>query len=128
MVDLPLPEFQGEGAVTGAAISRVGPAAEEAMDSAFSREEHTLGTLAGVPVRGRWTRGGVLGEARHEALLGVLGERVEVDRRAQRERVATLTGDRLDTFLDGYLLTAVRPVDGPRPSWDRISAELLEQS
>ncbi|MCM2387511.1 hypothetical protein [Streptomyces albipurpureus] len=30
---------------------------------------------------------------------------------------ATLTGDWLDTFLDGRLLTAVRPVDGPRPSW-----------
>lgn len=128
MVDLPLPEFSGEGAASRAAISRVGPAAEGAMDLAFSREEHQLGTLAGVPVRGRWIRGDVLGEARHEVLLGVLGERVEVNRRAQRERLAILTGDRLDTFLDGRLLTAVRPVDGPRPSWDRISAGLLEQS
>ncbi|WP_328486007.1 hypothetical protein [Streptomyces zaomyceticus] len=98
------------------------------MDRAFSREEYTLGTLAGVPVRGRWIRGDVPVEARHEVLLGVLGERVEVDRRAQRELLATLTGDRLDTFLDGRLLTAVCPVDGPRPSWGRISAELLEQS
>ncbi|MGW1915368.1 hypothetical protein ACWCQS_32740 [Streptomyces sp. NPDC002076] len=63
-----------------------------------------------------------------EVLLGVLGERVEVNRRAQRERLATLGGDRLDTFLDGRRLTTVRPVDGPRPSWDRISAELLEQT
>lgn len=128
MVDLPVLEFRGEGAASRAAISRVGPAAEEAMDRAFSREEHQLGMLAGVPVRGRWIRGDVLGEARHEVLLGVLGERVEVNRRAQRERLATLTGDRLDTFLDGRLLTAVRPVGGPRPSWDRISTELLEPS
>ncbi|WP_328786530.1 hypothetical protein [Streptomyces sp. NBC_00273] len=120
-----VPDVSGQAA-TRAAIRRVGPAAEEAMDRAFSREEHQLGTLAGVPVRGRWIRGDALGDARHEVLLGVLGERVEVDRRAQRERLATLRGDRLDTFLDGRLLTAVRPIDGPRPSWDRISAELVE--
>ncbi|MFE9792903.1 hypothetical protein ACFYRL_14365 [Streptomyces goshikiensis] len=122
-----VPEVSGQAA-TRAAISRVGPAAEEAMNRAFSREENTLGTFAGVPVRGRWIRGDALGEARHEVLLAVLGERVEVDRHAQRERLAALSGDRLDTFLDGRLLTAVRPVEGPRPSWDRISAELLEQS
>ncbi|WEH37006.1 hypothetical protein PZB75_28795 [Streptomyces sp. AM 4-1-1] len=39
--------------------------------------------------------------------------------------MSNLTGDRLDTFLDGRLLTTVRTIDGPRPSWDRISAELL---
>ncbi|MEV0277510.1 hypothetical protein AB0I22_14170 [Streptomyces sp. NPDC050610] len=49
-----------------------------------------------------------------------------VNRRAQREGPATLADHRLDTFVDGRLLTAVRPVDSPRPSWDRISAELLE--
>ncbi|GLW47621.1 hypothetical protein Stsp02_32830 [Streptomyces sp. NBRC 14336] len=128
MVDLPRLEFSGEGAASRAAISRVGPEAEEAMDRAFSREEHQLGTLAGVPVRGRWISADVLGEARYEVLLGVLGERVEMNRRAQRERLATLTGERLDTFLDGRRLTAVRPVDGPRPSWGRISAQLLEQT
>lgn len=128
MVDLPRPEISGEGAASRQAISRVGPKVEKAMDRAFSREEHQLGTLNGVPVRGRWIRGDILGEARHEVLLGVLGERVEVNRRAQRERLATLAGGRLDTFLDGRRLTAVRPVDGPRPSWDRISAELLEQT
>ncbi|MER7696735.1 MULTISPECIES: hypothetical protein [Streptomyces] len=122
-----LPGVSGQAA-TREAIRQVGPAAEEAMNRAFSREENQLGTLAGVPVRGRWIRGDVLGEARHEVLLGVLGERVELDRRAQRERLASLTGDRLDTFLDGRLLTAVRPIDGPRPSWKRISAELLELS
>ncbi|MET9374030.1 hypothetical protein ABZX98_07750 [Streptomyces sp. NPDC002992] len=126
MVDLPLPEFSGEGAVTRA-INRVGLAAEEAMDRAFNREENQLGMLAGVPVRGRWIRGDVLGVARHEVMLGVLGERIEVDLRAQRERLATAT-DRLDTFLDGRLLTVVRPLDNPPPTWDRISAELLEQS
>ncbi|MEU1013716.1 hypothetical protein [Streptomyces sp. NPDC005890] len=98
------------------------------MDRAFSREEHQLGTLDGVPVRGRWIRGDVLGEARREVLLGVPGERVQVNRRVPRERLATLAGDRLVTFLDGRRLTAVRPVDGPRPSWGRISAELLEQT
>ncbi|MFB6557448.1 hypothetical protein ACFCYH_00815 [Streptomyces sp. NPDC056400] len=122
-----LPGVSGKAA-TREAIRQVGPAAEEAMNRAFEREENQLGTLAGVPVRGRWIRGDVLGEARHEVLLGVLGERVELDRRAQRERLASLTGDRLDTFLDGRLLTAVRPIDGPRPEWDRISAELLELS
>ncbi|WP_392960513.1 hypothetical protein [Streptomyces sp. LN245] len=57
-----------------------------------------------------------------------MSARVEVNRRAQCERLATLTGDRLDTFLDGRRLTAVRPVDGTRPSWGRICAELLEQT
>lgn len=113
-------------AATRAAISRVGPAAEAAMNRAFSREEEEIGTFAGVPVRGRWIPGDTLGEARHEVLLGILGERVELDRRAQRERLATLTGDRLDTFLDGRLVTVVRSVENPRPTWDRISAELLE--
>ncbi|MER7826265.1 hypothetical protein ABTX85_27310 [Streptomyces sp. NPDC096097] len=122
-----LPGVSGQAA-TREAIRQVGPAVEEAMNRAFEREENQLGTLDGVPVRGRWIRGDVLGEARHEVLLGVLGERVELDRRAQRERLASLTGDRLDTFLDGRLLTAVRPIDGPRPGWDRISAELLELS
>ncbi|MFE6461233.1 hypothetical protein ACFVP0_27715 [Streptomyces cinereoruber] len=117
-----------EGPLARAAISRVGPAAEEAMDRAFSREEQTLGTFAGVPVRGRWIRGDALGEARHEVLLGILGERVETNRRrAQPSRLASLTGDRLDMFLDGRLLTVVRPADGPRPKWGRISEELLAQ-
>ncbi|MFF9472017.1 hypothetical protein ACF1E9_05225 [Streptomyces roseolus] len=120
-----LPGLSGQAA-TREAIRQTGPAAEEAMTRAFEREENQLGTLAGVPVRGRWIRGDLLGEARHEVLLGVLGERIELDRRAQRERLASPTGDRLDTYLDGRLLTAVRPIDGPRPGWDRISAELLE--
>ncbi|MFJ4689237.1 hypothetical protein [Streptomyces sp. NPDC088789] len=111
-----------------AAISRVGPAAEKAMNRAFGREDNQIGKLAGVPVRGRWIRGDTLGAARHEVLLAVLGERVELARPSPHQRLAGLTGDRLDTYLDGRLLTAVRPVRGPRPGWDRISAELLELS
>ncbi|MFJ8300183.1 hypothetical protein ACIQ9R_30415 [Streptomyces sp. NPDC094447] len=120
-----LPGVSGQAA-TREVIRQTGPAAEEAMNRAFAREEDQLGTLAGVPVRGRWIRGDLLGETRHEVLLGVLGERIELDRRAQRERLASLTGDRLDTYLDGRLLTLVRPIDGPRPEWDQISTELLE--
>ncbi|MFD3332180.1 hypothetical protein ACFWV1_05925 [Streptomyces sp. NPDC058700] len=121
-------QLSREMTAAGAAISPVGLEAEIAMDVAFSREEGQLGTLAGVPVRGRWLRGDLLGEARYEVLLGVLGERVEVDRRAQRERLTTFAPDRLDTFLDGRLVTVVRSVESPRPTWDRISAELLEQT
>ncbi|WP_055549648.1 hypothetical protein [Streptomyces sp. NBRC 110028] len=52
MADLQRPEFSGQGVASRAAISRVGPEAEEAMDRAFCREEYTPGTLADVPVRG----------------------------------------------------------------------------
>lgn len=127
-VPLPLPEFRGDGAAARAAIRWVGPEAEMAMDVAFSREEDQLGTFAGVPVRGRWIPGDVLGAAHYEVLLGVLGERVEVDRRAQRDRLTTFGPGRLDAFLDGRLITVVRPVENPRPTWGRISAELLENS
>ncbi|MEU3957631.1 hypothetical protein AB0F45_36015, partial [Streptomyces achromogenes] len=84
-VNVPLPAVSGQAA-TRAAISRVGSEAEEAMDRAFIREEHEIGTLSGVPVRGRWIAGNTLGEARHEVLLGILGERVELDRRARCPR------------------------------------------
>ncbi|MFB7760541.1 hypothetical protein [Streptomyces xiamenensis] len=128
MGDLPLTDFSGQGAASREVISHVRQVAEKAMDRAFNREQYTLGSLADVPVRGRWIRGDILGEARYEVLLGVLGERVEVNRRAQRERLATQTDDRLDAFLDGRRLAVVRPVDGPRPSWDRINTELLEET
>jgi hypothetical protein len=97
---------------------------EKAMKRSFARED-TLGTLSGVEVRGRWIRGDAVGQAHHEVLLGVLGERVPVDHRAKRRRLASQT-DRLDVFLEGRLLTVVHPVDSPRPSWDRIRSELLE--
>ncbi|WP_185893879.1 hypothetical protein [Streptomyces sp. WAC05950] len=108
-----------------AAITRAEPLVEAAMDRSFGREEHTLGTVSDVPVRGRWIRGDAVGQARHEVLLGVLGERVLLDHRAQRNRLASQTSDRLDLFLEGRLLTVVHPVESPRPSWDRIRSELL---
>ncbi|MGW4170075.1 hypothetical protein ACWEGX_24560 [Streptomyces chartreusis] len=124
------PESGGEssgdatGASAGTAISRAAVVVEKAMKRSFARED-TLGTLSGVEVRGRWIRGDAVGEAHHEVLLGVLGERVPMDHRAQRRRLASQT-DRLDVFLEGRLLTLVHPVDSPRPSWDRIRSELLE--
>ncbi|GLX39848.1 hypothetical protein Sros01_59210 [Streptomyces roseochromogenus] len=108
-----------------AALSRAEPLVEAAMDRSFEHEEQMLGTVSDVPVRGRWIRGDTVGPARHEVLLGVLGERVPVDHRAQRNRLATQTADQLDLFLEGRLLTIVHPVDSPRPSWDRIRSELL---
>lgn len=95
------------------------------MNRSFGRED-TLGTFSGVEVRGRWIRGDAVGPARQEVLLGVLGERLPLDHRAQRRRLDSPTADRLDVFLEGRLLTIVHPVDSPRPSWDRIQSELLE--
>ncbi|MFC6702791.1 hypothetical protein ACFQE4_26850 [Streptomyces thermocoprophilus] len=124
------PESGGEGsadatgASAGTANSRAAVVVEKAMKRSFARED-TLGTLSGVEVRGRWIRGDAVGQAHHEVLLGVLGERVPVDHRAQRRRLASQT-DRLDVFLEGRLLTLVHPADSPRPSWDRIRSELLE--
>ncbi len=111
------------GASAGTAVSRAAVAVEEAMNQSFARED-TLGTFSGVEVRGRWIRGDAVGPAHHEVLLGVLDERVPVDHRAQRRRLASQT-DRLDVFLEGRLLALVKPVDSPRPSWDRIRSELL---
>ncbi|MGQ4482631.1 hypothetical protein [Streptomyces sp. SAS_276] len=126
-----VPESGGEdpadaaGAPVGTVIDRAGPVVEAAMNRSFGRED-TVGTFSGVEVRGRWIRGDAVGQARHEVLLGVLGERVPVDNRAQRRRLASQAADRLDAFLEGRLLTIVHPVDSPRPSWDRIQSELLE--
>lgn len=114
------------GAHVRAAINQAEPLVDAAMNRSFSREEDTLGTFSDVPVRGRWIRGDAVGQARHEVLLGVLGERVPVDHRAQRHRLASQEADRLDVFLEGRLLTVVHPVDSPRPIWDRIQAELQE--
>ncbi|MEU5633788.1 hypothetical protein ACH47C_17560 [Streptomyces rishiriensis] len=112
------------GASAGTAVSRAAAAVETAMNQSFARED-ALGTFSGVEVRGRWIRGDAVGPARQEVLLGVLGERVPVDHRAQRRRLVSQT-DRLDVFLEGRLLTLVNPVDSPRPSWDRIRSELLK--
>ncbi|MFJ6666529.1 hypothetical protein [Streptomyces sp. NPDC091383] len=115
----------GAGAHVGTAVRRAEPVVEAAMNRSFGRED-TLGTFSGVEVRGRWTRGDAAGPAHHEVLLGVLGERVPLDHRAQRRGLAAPAAGRLDVFLEGRLLTIVHPVDSPRPSWDRIQAELLE--
>lgn len=92
--DLPMvrpdsvPESGGEGSVdvtradVRAAISKAEPVVEPAMNRSFGHGEDTLGEFSGVPVRGRWVRGDVAGQARHQVLLGVLGERIPVDHRA----------------------------------------------
>ncbi|MFG2351800.1 hypothetical protein [Streptomyces phaeochromogenes] len=124
------PESAGEGssdatgASAGTAISRAAEAVETAMDRSFARED-MLGSFYGVEVRGRWIRGDAVGQAHHEVLLGVLGERVPLDHRSRRRLLASQT-DRLDVFLEGRLLTLVNSADSPRPSWDRIQSELLE--
>ncbi|MZE76244.1 hypothetical protein GTY57_04160 [Streptomyces sp. SID5475] len=127
----PAPESGSEGLAyaTGAAaetaVRRAAVAVEAAMNQSFAREDTTLGTFSGAEVRGRWIRGDAVGPAHYEVLLGVLGERVPVAHRAQRRRLASQS-DRLDVFLEGRLLTLVKPIDSPRPSWDRIRSELLE--
>ncbi|MEV0530889.1 hypothetical protein [Kitasatospora sp. NPDC050463] len=98
---------------------------DAAMDRAFGRDERYLGELGGVPVRGTWLRADAVGPARHEVLVGVLGEHVPADLRAQRRRLEAEQGHRLDLFLEGRLLTLVHPVGEPRPSWGRIAEEAL---
>ncbi|MCX4745986.1 hypothetical protein OG455_10685 [Kitasatospora sp. NBC_01287] len=109
----------------GTSADRARRVVEAAMDRAFGREEDPLGKLSGVPVRGTWLKTDAVGPARYEVLVGVLGERVPVDLRAQRHRLAAETGHRLDLFLEGRLLTLVHPVGEPRPSWGLITEEAL---
>ncbi|MFE4599848.1 hypothetical protein ACFRKE_03245 [Kitasatospora indigofera] len=118
-------DFPGTAASAGGTTAdRARRMVEAAMDRAFYREEDPLGELEGVPVRGTWLRADAVGAARHEVLVGVLGERVPVDLRAQRHRLAAESGNRLDLFLEGRLLTLV-PASEPRPSWSRIAEEAL---
>ncbi|MEU8924656.1 hypothetical protein AB0D10_27560 [Kitasatospora sp. NPDC048545] len=121
------PEGTDEASSGGAtnAIDRARPLVEAAMDRAFGREENPLGDLRGVPVRGTWIRADAVGPARHEVLVGVLGEHVPVDLRAHRRRLAAEPRSRLDLFLDGRLLTLVHPVGEPRPSWGQIAEEAV---
>ncbi|MFJ4795138.1 hypothetical protein [Kitasatospora purpeofusca] len=88
-------------------------------------EQGPLGELGGVPVRGTWLRADAVGPARYEVLVGVLGEHLPVDLRAQRRRLENEQTQRLDLFLEGRLLTLVHPVGKPRPSWGRIAEEAL---
>lgn len=119
---------KGPAPVTGVdvrtAISAAERVVEDAMSRFFEREEQTLGRYSGVAVRGRWIRGDAVGQAHHEVLLAVLAERVPDDQRAQRGRWASSMGEGLDVFLTGRLLTVVHQAGSPRPSWDRIRAEL----
>ncbi|MEV8095230.1 hypothetical protein [Kitasatospora sp. NPDC085879] len=97
--------------------------ADSAMNRLFERSPATVGTVAGVPVRGQWIQGDRIGPATHEVLVGVLAEGLPVDHRARRR--AASTPGRLDAFLDGRLLTVARRLDEDRPAWDRITEDLL---
>ncbi|MFF2619346.1 hypothetical protein [Kitasatospora sp. NPDC058046] len=126
----PLEQFEADfpdpaASAGGTRADRAQRMVEAAMDRAFSRDEAPLGALEGVPVRGTWLRADAVGPARHEVMVGVLGERVPVDLRAQRRRLEAGMGTRLDLFLEGRLLTLVHPVGEPRPSWGRIAEEAL---
>ncbi len=109
----------------GTPTDRAKRVVEAAMDRAFTREEDSLGEFDGVPVRGTWLRADAVGPARHEVLVGVLGEHVPVDLRAQRRRLAAEAGTRLDLHLEGRLLTVVHPAGERRPSWGQIAEEAL---
>ncbi|MFE2726466.1 hypothetical protein [Kitasatospora sp. NPDC059327] len=122
MRKLDVPDGMADDEVAGGSAQEV---VDAAMDRAFGREEGPLGELGGVPVRGTWLRADAVGPARYEVLVGVLGEHVPVDLRAQRRRLETEQGHRLDLFLEGRLLTLVHPVGEPRPSWGRIAEEAL---
>ncbi|MFG2845348.1 hypothetical protein ACGF12_19565 [Kitasatospora sp. NPDC048296] len=99
---------------------------EGAMDRAFEQSRmDEVGKLDGVPVCGTWIRAEAAGSARHKVLVGVLGEHVQVDLRAQRRRMAAESGNRLDLFLEGRLLTVVHPVGERLPSWRRIAEEAV---
>jgi len=102
--------------------------AEARTDAALTRRFETNGEVegqvGGVLVRGRWVAADRLGPATHEVLLGVLAHRlpepaVRRTRSARREQA-------LDTHLNGRLLTVVRRIGEGRPTWDRITADLLE--
>ncbi|MFJ6774010.1 hypothetical protein ACIQOV_24170 [Kitasatospora sp. NPDC091257] len=126
----PLEQFEADfpgmaASAGGTRADRAHRMVEAAMDRAFGREEDQLGKLEGVPVRGTWVRADAVGPARHEVLVGVLGERVPVDLRAQRRRLEAGASHRLDLVLEGRLLTLVHPVGEPRPSWGRIAEDAL---
>ncbi|MEV7925968.1 hypothetical protein [Kitasatospora sp. NPDC088779] len=103
---------------------------EDLMDAALARRFEMTGDvegeIGGVLMRGRWVSADRLGPATHEVLLGVLADRLP-DRTTRRGHIAR-HAQSLDTHLDGRMLTVVRRVDEDRPSWDRITADLLEPS
>ncbi|MEU1873618.1 hypothetical protein [Streptomyces sp. NPDC019793] len=94
--------------------------ADAVMQERFERTP-IVGSLADIPVRGKWIRADALGPATHEVLVGVLGEVVSAEGRAQRRR----RSQGVDAALDGRLLTVVHRLGEERPSWDRIERDLL---
>ncbi|GGQ98110.1 hypothetical protein GCM10010195_62370 [Kitasatospora griseola] len=103
---------------------------EDLMDEALARRFEMTGDvegeIGGVPVRGRWVSADRLGPATHEVLLGVLADRLP-DRATRRGR-ARRHAQSLDAHLDGRMLTVVRRIGEDRPSWDRVTADLLDPS
>ncbi|MFD8321384.1 hypothetical protein [Kitasatospora purpeofusca] len=103
---------------------------EERMDKAlnyrFEMTGNVVGEIGGVLMRGRWVSADRLGPATHEVFLGVLIDRLPdgATRRGQARRYA----QSLDAHLDGRMLTVVRRIEDDRPSWDRVTADLLEPS
>ncbi|WP_440554204.1 hypothetical protein ACSP97_24070 [Streptomyces sp. SCPE 10] len=98
--------------------------AEIMMDELYRHSATTVGSVAGVPVRGKWITANALGPATHEVLIGVLEAGIPRGGRAQRSRRSLGT----DAVLDGRLLTVVRRLDEDRPSWERIETDLLPPS
>ncbi|CAL9582723.1 hypothetical protein [Streptomyces sp. enrichment culture] len=94
--------------------------ADAVMSELFERRP-IVGSVAGIPVRGKWIGANALGPATHEVMVGVLGEGIPAEGRAQRRRCAQA----IDAALDGRLLTVVHRLDEERPSWDRIERDLL---
>ncbi|MFL9658090.1 hypothetical protein ACJ7VE_30750 [Streptomyces sp. PB17] len=94
--------------------------ADAVMRELFKRRP-IVGSVADIPVRGKWIRANALGPATHEVMVGVLGEGVPAEGRAQRRR----RSQGVDAALDGRLLTVVHRLDEERPSWDRIERDLL---
>ncbi|MFC9331330.1 hypothetical protein [Kitasatospora sp. NPDC057015] len=75
--------------------------ADSAMDRLFERSPTTLGTVAGVPVRGEWIRGDRIGPATHEVLVGVLAEGLPVDHRARRRHRDPAPAGWMPSWTDG---------------------------
>ncbi|EFL34854.1 predicted protein [Streptomyces viridochromogenes DSM 40736] len=94
--------------------------ADAVMRKLFERRP-IVGSVAGIPVRGKWITANALGPATHEVLVGVLGEGLPTEGRAQRRRRSL----GVDAALDGRLLTVVHHLDEERPSWDRIERDIL---
>lgn len=110
--DMRTPWEQAEAVATGLFSSAPEPAAEA--------------VLAGIRVRGNWVPADQLGPARHEVFLGVLEERAPVPANF-RERLGRAEG-RFDACLDGRLLTVVRPVTTPVPTWPELAGVLLDDA